>query len=186
MRRLRGSYEKIILLCEAAGVAYPEQHPNAWTPNADPDLQWLLDQSTCNMIGHPEQLAATMPNPGAMVVQTVGSGVVDESLSGFGGHLSTAFQAPHIGDHFAKLANAGQDERHLFIPLHDSALPFSISQPRRTARRSRREQRARSRPCPSVAWRSAQVDFSDGVSGAVISRAEISGEARSEARALID
>jgi hypothetical protein len=127
MRRLKGCYDKIILLCEAAGVAYPEQHPDAWTPNVDHDLQWLLDHSTCNMIGHPELLAATMTNPGAMVVQTVGSGVVDESLSGFGGHLSTAFQVPHIGDHFAKLANAGQDERHLFVPLHDSALPFSIS-----------------------------------------------------------
>jgi hypothetical protein len=29
--------------------------------------------------------------------------------------------------HFEKLGKADADERHLFIPLHDSALPFSIS-----------------------------------------------------------
>jgi hypothetical protein len=29
--------------------------------------------------------------------------------------------------HFQKLGNANADERHLFIPLHTSALPFRIS-----------------------------------------------------------
>jgi hypothetical protein len=65
--------------------------------------------------------------PGANVVLASGGGVFDESLSGFAAHLGAAFQAPHIPEHFAKLARAQADERHLFIPLHDSALPFSIS-----------------------------------------------------------
>lgn len=125
--KLKQCYQKIILICEADGIAYPHQHPNAWTPAADPDLQWLIEHSSCNMVGHPEQLASTMTNPGAMVVPVVGGGFIDESLSGFANELRTAFNAPHIPPHFAKLASAVADERHLFIPLHASALPFRIS-----------------------------------------------------------
>ncbi|MGF2944728.1 hypothetical protein [Mycobacterium sp. Lab-001] len=127
LRRLRQCYQKIILICEADGIAYPQQHPSVWTPAVDPDLQWLVEHSSCTMVGHPEQLASTMQNPGAMVVPVVGSGFIDESLSGFANELRTAFNAPHIPPHFAKLASAVADERHLFIPLHASALPFRIS-----------------------------------------------------------
>ena len=35
--------------------------------------------------------------------------------------------SPHIAERFEKLARAEADERHLFILLHESALPFSIS-----------------------------------------------------------
>jgi hypothetical protein len=127
LRRLKQCYAKIILLCEAQNIIYPNLHQLGWSPTADPDLQWLVQTSSCNMIGHPELLAKNMPSPGANVVPASGGGVVDESLSGFAAHLGAAFQAPHIPDHFAKLARAQADERHLFIPLHDSALPFSIS-----------------------------------------------------------
>jgi hypothetical protein len=93
---------------------------------ADPDLQWLLD-SSCDMVGHPEQLASAMNDPGAMVIPVVGGGFIDESLSGFAHELGSAFASPHIPAHFQKLANAVVDERHLFIPLHTSPLPFRTS-----------------------------------------------------------
>jgi hypothetical protein len=79
------------------------------------------------MIGHPEQLAKDMQNPGAMVVPASRGGVVDDSLPGFADELRTAFASPHIPPHFAKLAKAVADEHHLFIPLHESALSFTLS-----------------------------------------------------------
>jgi hypothetical protein len=123
--RLKGCYDNIIRICEGAGVAYPEEI--GWSESADPDLQWLVQVSLSVMIGYPEQLAKDMKNPGAMVVPRAGGGVIDESMTGFAAALSEAFKRPHIQEHFDKLARADADERHLFIPLHDSALPFGIS-----------------------------------------------------------
>jgi hypothetical protein len=62
-----------------------------------------------------------------MVVPTSVGGLVDSSMSGFADALRQAFQSPHIPAHFEKLANAAADQRHLFIPLHDSALPPGIT-----------------------------------------------------------
>ena len=120
LRRLKQCYENIILICEHAGEPYPYQI--AWEPSAQQDLQWLVYESSSVMTGYPD-----VTKPGAMVVPVAGGGVVDESLSGFADALSEAFKSPHIESHFEKLAKADADERHLFIPLHDSALPFSIS-----------------------------------------------------------
>jgi len=125
LRRLKQCYENIILICEHAGEPYPYQI--AWEPSAHPDLQWLVSESSSQMTGYPNQLAKDLKNPGAMVVPVAGGGFIDESLSGFANALSAAFKSPNIEKHFEKLAKADADERHLFIPLHDSALPFSIS-----------------------------------------------------------
>lgn len=118
LQRLKGCYENIILICERAGQAYPERIAGQ---SADPDLQWLVHQSSSVMTGYPN-----IEKRWAMVVPVGGVGVVDESLSGFADALREAFQNPHIVSHFDKLAAAEADERHLFVPLHDSALPFPV------------------------------------------------------------
>jgi hypothetical protein len=125
LRRLKQCYENIILICEHAREPYPYQI--AWESSAHPDLQWLVYESSSVMTGYPNQLAQNMTNAGAMVVPVAGGGFLDESLSGFADALSEVFKSPHIESHFQKLARADADERHLFIPLHGSALPFSIS-----------------------------------------------------------
>lgn len=80
------------------------------------------------MSGHPEVRIDTMKIPGTSVVPAMGGGAVDSALSGFAEAIQTAFDdASHIGEHFDKLAKADADERHLFIPLHDTALPFPVS-----------------------------------------------------------
>ncbi len=127
LRRLKKCYQKIILICEAAGVAHPERQLG-WSPSADPDLQWLVQESRSNIRGHPQQHVTHMKNPAALVVPASGGGFIDESMSGFAAELGAAFaKSPHIQSHFEKLARADADERHLFIALHDSALPFSIT-----------------------------------------------------------
>lgn len=118
LSRLKGCYEDIILICERAGQPYPEQLAEQLI---HPDLQWLVHESSSVMTGYPK-----IDKPSAMVVPVAGGGVVDESLSGFAAALSEAFRNPHIVSHFDKLAAAEADERHLFVPLHDSGLPFPI------------------------------------------------------------
>lgn len=125
LKRLKATYEKIILLCEAAGEPDPRRRMG-WEPSADPDLQWLV-QSKSTMLGHPNHFAKDMQNPGAMVVPASDGGFIDHSMSGFAAELSKAFESPHISSHFRKLAEVDADERHLFIALHDSALPFGIA-----------------------------------------------------------
>jgi hypothetical protein len=125
LERLKATYEKIILICEAAGVADPDRL--GWEPSADLDLRWLVQESKSSMVGHPNHLAKDMKKPGAMVVSASGGGFIDESMSGFALELGNAFESHHIATHFKKLAQADTDERHLFIALHDSALPFSIA-----------------------------------------------------------
>lgn len=125
VRRLKSCYERIILICEGASVAHPEEV--GWSELSDPDLQWLVQVSSSVMTGFPERLAKDMKSPGAMVVPRGRSGVIDESMSGFADALSDAFKRSHIQEHFEKLLRADADQRHLFIPLHDSALPFGIS-----------------------------------------------------------
>lgn len=125
MRRLKLCYEKIIQICEAANVEYPENSTIAYEPSADPDLRWLVEQSSCNMMGHSDIPAA---GHGAMVTPLVRGGWVDDALPDFANELSKAFQAGHIAPHFEKLQREPNvDERHLFIPLHETALPFDLS-----------------------------------------------------------
>ncbi|GAB7070393.1 hypothetical protein H7J06_11605 [Mycobacterium hodleri] len=79
------------------------------------------------MTGYPDIRVKDMTNPGAMVVPAAGGGAVDETLSGFADALGEAFDDDNIKRHFEKLARAVDvDERHLFIPMHSSALPFSV------------------------------------------------------------
>ncbi len=62
-----------------------------------------------------------------MVVPVIAGGFTDESFSTFTQELSTAFRRPHIQEHFQKLARTNTPEQHLFIPLHNTALPVEIS-----------------------------------------------------------
>jgi hypothetical protein len=49
--RLRASYQRIILACEAAGTPFPTHI--AWGAGADDDVRWLVQDSSCSMLGHP-------------------------------------------------------------------------------------------------------------------------------------
>jgi hypothetical protein len=124
LKKLNRCYSNIIRICEQAEVTRPELL-FGWLPSTHPDVQWLVQESSCVMSGHPDIPAASMSE--AMVVLTAGGGFIDDSMTGFADALRAAFDgAPHIASHFKKLENAEADERHLFISLHGTALPFSI------------------------------------------------------------
>lgn len=123
--RLKLCYDEIIRICEAAGESQPCQIEGGWPTHEN--LRWLVRESSSEMIGFPNIPAKNLKRPMTEVVPRVGAGFVDESLSGFAAGLAKAFEKPHIQQRFDNLASAGTDERHLFIPLHDSALPSSVS-----------------------------------------------------------
>ena len=124
--RLRRVYRKIILLCEQANIERPEQL-SWWLEGADADVQWLVAESSSSMIGHRSVPASGAPGRGAMVVPSGDGGAADTSLSGLRDALGDAFRARHMPAHIQKVCEATHtDERHLFIAVHDTALPFPV------------------------------------------------------------
>lgn len=119
--RLKASYGRIIDVCEAAGTGYP--HNIGWERNADPDVRWLVSESSSTMLGNPRVPAGAY----VRVMPEGGGGAVDLQLTGLAAALCEAFGQQHIRRHFEKLELADTDERHLFIPLHYTALPDGVS-----------------------------------------------------------
>jgi hypothetical protein len=62
-----------------------------------------------------------------MIVPAGRGGGADVSLVGLRQALVEAFAEPHMARHLQKVARAGADERHLFVPVHRSALPFAVA-----------------------------------------------------------
>lgn len=124
--RLKKIYEAAALRCEANGVTRPEElRRRLLVP--DPDVDWLVKESSSTMFGHPEVPARDGDKVRSAMVVTAGrGGGVDQSLNGLSVALAEAFQEPNLARHLRKVANAGCDERHLFIPIHLSALPFAV------------------------------------------------------------
>ncbi|WP_133057860.1 hypothetical protein [Mycolicibacterium conceptionense] len=120
--RLRQAYRRIILACEAAGTPFPSRI--AWGIESDDDVRWLVQDSSCSMLGHPD----VQSEPQVMVVPKGGGGAVDSNLEGFSLALSEAFeQQPHMERHFEKLRRASADERDLFIPVHQTGLNIGVT-----------------------------------------------------------
>ncbi|MGW0247741.1 hypothetical protein ACWDYH_14010 [Nocardia goodfellowii] len=124
--RLRSAYERIALACEAAGVQRPQNLP--WQDQiADSDIRWLIEESASEMTGLSSVPAVDGDHKrSAMLGPPTRAGVVDRSLSDLRPALVEAFANNHMPRHLAKLARADADERHLFIPVHLSAFPFSV------------------------------------------------------------
>ncbi len=122
--RLEKAYENIIRICEAAGVERPHELLG-WSREAHPDLKWLVQEFSSQMTGHRNVRAKQWP--GVMVVPEARGGFTDHTMSGFAEALRAEFERSHIPRRFEKLERADADERHIFINLHDSALPFGIA-----------------------------------------------------------
>lgn len=93
----------------------------------DPDVDWLAMEALSSMQGHPDVPA----KDGAKirhtsVVAREGGGGVDHALAGLRKALLEALQEPNLARHLNKVANAGCDERLLFIIIRLSALPYAV------------------------------------------------------------
>lgn len=125
--RLRESYGRIVLLCEAAGVERPDQ---LWRRQrkVDPDIEWLVESSTSDMWGHSEVPAREGDKVRDVMVTPAGrGGGVDTSLRGLNVALGEVFDQVGVAKHLRKVAQADADERHLCLLIHRSALPFAVA-----------------------------------------------------------
>ncbi len=125
--RLRESYERIVRLCEAAGVERPSQ---LWRRHraVDPDIAWLEEVSSSDMWGHSNVAAIDGDKVRDVMVMPSGrGGGVDTSLVGLHAALVEAFDEPGVAKHLRKVADADADERHLCLLIHRSALPFAVA-----------------------------------------------------------
>jgi hypothetical protein len=125
--RLRDVYQDIALRCEAAGATRPEQLRGG-LHEGDPDLRWLVEESSSDMVGHPDVPCREGDLVRDATVMPSGrGGGVDTGLTGLRQALLDAFDEPHIARRIQKLTVSAGEERHLFIAVHWSALPFSVA-----------------------------------------------------------
>ena len=125
--RLKKSYARIVTLCEAAGMERPKQ---LWSrrPDVDPDIAWLVAESSSDMWGHSDVPAIEGDRVRDVMVTSTGrGGGVDTTLSGLQASLVEVFADAGVAKHLRKVADAEADERHLCLLLHRSALPFAIA-----------------------------------------------------------
>ncbi|MFJ8730341.1 hypothetical protein [Streptomyces bauhiniae] len=124
--RLRKCYARIAMLCEQNNANSPYI---LWRRNfEDADLNWLIEESDSEMHGYPSIAAVDGGlKRDVMVVPSGRGGGVDRLLLGLRSDLEDAFSRPHMARHFDKVARSEADERHLYVPLHFTALSFNVA-----------------------------------------------------------
>lgn len=122
---LREVYQDVIALCEQHGKSRPSLLP--WELQADPVLRWLQD-STVSIYGHPDLPAVDgdLHRPVYIMPQGDG-GTIDHGLIGLDKAVTEMLAVPTVAKRINKVSNAETDERHLFVRVDTSGLPFQIS-----------------------------------------------------------
>lgn len=124
--RLREAYAHVIALCEQHGAARPELLPWA-VQYADPDLRWL-GTSTVSMFGMPEVPAVDGDRRRPVYITPRGDGgVIDGNLVGLDQAVADLLAVPTVARRADKVSKADTDERHLFVSLDTSGLPFPVA-----------------------------------------------------------
>lgn len=128
--RLERIFSKIVLMCEQAGAVRPEQLSTLARYEHDPDLRWLLDQSTSTLWGHPDVPAVEGNTVRRATVTEAGTGdFVYDDLGLLVPELVTALATGHVPRRVAKLNRTSVEERHLFLIADIRDLPFAVWHP---------------------------------------------------------
>jgi hypothetical protein len=129
--RLRQSYARLGLLCEDEAVERPEHLRRLHVRRGDQldeDLLWLTEESSSTMFVHIGLPAVDGDHDRqTMVVPAGRGGSVDSDLVGLRAAVADMLDSTTMRRHVAKLARAEADERHLFVPIHRSALPYPVA-----------------------------------------------------------
>lgn len=126
LNHVRSVFDEIVLLCESYQVSRPDfLSPQIQDENRA--VRWLLEKSTSRLSGHPTVSArdGTAVRT-AMVVPPGHGGAVDSELAGLGLALHEAFTTTNLRERLDKLLRHDADERHLFVPIHETGLPYPI------------------------------------------------------------
>ncbi len=122
MRELERHLPTLVLECERQSVRDPRGLPRDGT--SAEALAWL---ASCNVSFHglPET-----SRPGSIdVLPDGGGGAVYEHLDELPSWLAERLREPDSMENIDKLEASGRRELHLFLRVHDTALPFSLYYP---------------------------------------------------------
>ncbi len=121
MRDLRRHLPALVLGCERAGVGDPRALRHE---KPDEAARWLA-LSDIRMYGFPET-----SRPGQIdVLPNGGGGTVCEHLDELPDWLSVRLHEPDLLGNIDKLRATGRSELHLFLRIHDTAMPYSLYDP---------------------------------------------------------
>lgn len=122
----REIYSYIIKLCEKYDVVSPDMLP--WrVQSKDSALKWLSTRQI-QMRGDPDLPAADRDCRRPVYLRPPGGGgAVDEELRGLDGAISELLTVESVARRIPKVSNADVDERHLFVAVDTSGLPFPVS-----------------------------------------------------------
>lgn len=122
MQTLGEHLPAIVLACERQGVT----DPAAVAPEAQhlPAFQWLCS-TNASLVGLPGS-----SHPGKVwVLPDGGGGFVSDHLDGLPDWLERRLEEPDLGRKLEKLRATGREEQHLFLRVHDSAMPYDLYDP---------------------------------------------------------
>jgi hypothetical protein len=122
MRDLERHLPTLVLNCERAGTPDPRALPNEHRD--DEAFRWLCSCDV-SMHGFPET-----SRPGAIdVLPDGGGGAVYEHLDELPLWVAARLREPDLFENVEKLKATGRGELHLFLRIHDTAMPFSLYHP---------------------------------------------------------
>ena len=122
MRDLRRHLSTLVLACEREGVADPRQMLRQ-APDGEA-FEWLT-RSEVRMHGF-----GGTSRPGAIdVLPGGGGGAIFEHLDELPAWLGERLGQPDLVSNLDKLVATGRSELHLFLRVHESAMPFSLYYP---------------------------------------------------------
>lgn len=124
--RLREVYVHVIGLCEQYGAARTDLLP--WEVRySDLALRWL-ETSTVSLFGHPDVPASDGDRERPLYVMPEGGGgAVDEELAGLDRAMVDLLAESTVARRVAKVSEVDADERHLFLSVDTSGLPFPVA-----------------------------------------------------------
>jgi len=122
MRELERHLPTLVLTCERHAAKHPRLVPYEHRRSAA--FEWF-DASDISMHGFPETT-----RPGAIdVLPDGGGGAVFEHLHELPAWLALRVREPDLAENIDKLRATGRAELHLFLRIHDTAMPFSLYYP---------------------------------------------------------
>jgi hypothetical protein len=122
MRKLAEHLPELVLTCERLGIPSPELV--AGDEGRAPAFRWV-ESCDVRIHGFPET-----SRPGAVdVLPNSSGGAVYEHLDELPEWLEHRLGEADLVSNLEKLAATGRPERHLFLRVHDTALPFSLYYP---------------------------------------------------------
>lgn len=122
MRDLELHLPTLVLTCESEGVADPRRI--SYEHREVEAFQWFA-ASDLSMHGFPDT-----NRPGAIdVLPDGGGGAVNEHLDELPQWLAGRLREPDVAEKIDKLRATDREELHLFLRIHDTAMPFSLYYP---------------------------------------------------------